>query len=79
MLRKGRGDLYKAPTKEESEKLRGEGYQIKFIDFRFERWQFIGFGKARRQDFHKLHVLGVNNDMWDKVRGLGSETWKECE
>ena len=25
--------------KEESEKLRGERYQIKFIDLRFERWQ----------------------------------------
>ena len=24
--------------KEESEKLRGEGSQIKFIDLRFERW-----------------------------------------
>ena len=32
--------------------------------------------------FHKLHVLGVNDDdLWDRVRGvgasadLGSETW----
>ena len=25
--------------KEESEKLRGAGYQIKFIDLRFERWR----------------------------------------
>ena len=29
--------------------------------------------------FHKLHVLGMNDDLWDKVRGLGSETWKGCE
>ena len=29
--------------KEESEKLRGEGDQIKFIDLGFERWQFVGF------------------------------------
>ena len=41
MLRKGHGDLYKAPTKktEESERLRGERDQITFIDLRFERWQ----------------------------------------
>ena len=25
--------------KEESERLRGEGDQIKFVDLRFERWQ----------------------------------------
>ena len=28
---------------------------------------------------HKLHVLGMNDDLWDRVRGLGSETWKGCE
>ena len=26
--------------------------------------------------FQKLHALGMNNDLWDRVRGLGSETWK---
>ena len=26
--------------------------------------------------FHKLHVLG---NLWERVRGLGSETWKGCE
>ena len=31
--------------KEESEKLRGEGDQIKFIDLGFERWQFVGFSE----------------------------------
>ena len=25
---------------------------------------------------HKLHVLGMNSDLWDRVRGLGSGTWK---
>ena len=54
MLRKGHGGLYEAPAKEEeeSEKLRGEKDQIKFIDPRFERWQVLRFSKARRrQDF----------------------------
>ena len=29
--------------------------------------------------FHKLHVLGMNGDLWHKVRGLGSETWRGCK
>ena len=43
--------------KEESERLRGERDQIELID--------LGFGKT----FHKLHVLGMNGDLWDRVRG----------
>ena len=51
MLRKGHGGLNKAPTREESEKLRGERDQIKFIDPRFERGQVVGLRRARgRQD-----------------------------
>ena len=29
--------------------------------------------------FHKLHVLGMNDDLWDRVCGLSSETWLGCE
>ena len=29
--------------------------------------------------FHKLHVLGMNDNFWDRVREVGSETWKGCE
>ena len=35
--------------KEESELLRGERDQIKFIDRRFESWQAVGLSKARRR------------------------------
>ena len=35
--------------KKESKKLRGERDQIKFIDFRYERWQVVGLRKARRR------------------------------
>ena len=28
---------------------------------------------------HKLHSLKVNDDLWNRVRGLGSETWKGRE
>ena len=24
--------------------------------------------------FHKLHVFGMNDDLWDRVRGVGRET-----
>ena len=35
--------------KEESKRLRGEGGPIMFIDLGFERWQVVGFRKARRK------------------------------
>ena len=36
-------------NKEESEKLRGERDQIKFIEIGFDRWQVVRFMKARRR------------------------------
>ena len=72
MLGKGHGGLYKAPTKEERRKqnFKRERDQINFIDLRFERRQNIGFRKAREgKTFHQLNVLGMNDDLWDKVRG----------
>ena len=66
--------------KEESLRLRVKRYQIKFIDLRFERWQDV---RSREQEegktSNKLHVLGMNDDFWDRIRRLGSETWKGCE
>ena len=35
--------------KEESERLRGERDQIKFIDLGFERWQVVRIRRARRR------------------------------
>ena len=35
--------------KEESERLRGEGDQINYIDPRYERWQVVRFRQARRR------------------------------
>ena len=61
-------------NKEESEGLRGERDQIKFIDVGFERWQFVRFRKARgMQDVHNLLVLGMNDALWDRVRGVGTK------
>ena len=36
--------------KENSERLRGEGDQIKFIGFGFEKRQVVGFRKERKQE-----------------------------
>ena len=65
--------------KEETKSLRGDS-PIKLIDRQFVRWQVVRFRKARRkQDVHKLHVLSMTDDLWDKVHGLCSKTWKGCE
>ena len=80
MSRKDHGNLYKAPIMGEKGKgLKGEGDQIKFIDLRLERWHIVGQRKQGGKIFHKLHVLGMNDDLWDKVCGLCSETWKGGE
>ena len=49
MLGEGHEGLYKPQKrkKEESERLREERDQIKFIALRFERWQVVRFRKAR--------------------------------
>ena len=31
--------------------------------------------KDESKTFHVLQVLGMNEDLWDRVWGLGSETW----
>ena len=41
--------------KEESERLRGERDQVKFIDLRYERWQVARFRQARRKQEIKLN------------------------
>ena len=47
--------------KEDSERLRGERDQIKFIDLRFERWQAVGFRKPRRRGLtsHFMKYLAI--------------------
>ena len=45
----------------------------------FEVWDLTLTHQEEGRKFHKLHVLGMNDDLWDRVRGLGSETWKGCE
>ena len=68
MLGKGHRGVYKSPTEEESDWLTGER-KIKFIDLRVERWKVVGFRKGRKgKKFHKLHVVGMNDDLCNRVR-----------
>ena len=56
--------------KEESERLRGEVDKIKFIGLRFAIGQVVNSGKQEDcKRFHKLDVLGMNGDLWDRIRG----------
>ena len=43
--------------KEESERLRGEGDRIEFIDLTFERRQVVRFGKGRRRQDVQCELL----------------------
>ena len=35
--------------------------------------------KEEGKAFHNLQGLETHDYLWDKGRGLGSETWKGCE
>ena len=69
MLREGHGDLYKAQQRkrEESEMLRGEREirsSLLILDLKDAKLQ----GSERQGEgktFRKLHVLGMNDDLWD--------------
>ena len=78
MLRKGHGGLYNASYLSKGRKKKAKAKakrrdQIKFIDLAFGRWHVLRFWNARTQEqgktFHNLHVLGRNDDLWERVRG----------
>ena len=84
MLRKGHGGLYKAPTKEERSKRiakrREREIRSSLVIFNLKDGKLQDSGKQEEgKMFHKLHVLGINDDLWDTVCGEGSETWSGCE
>ena len=47
--------------KEESERIRGEKDQIKFIDLRVERWKVVAFWKARRRQDPKVDFMTLRS------------------
>ena len=80
---KGRRTYKNSPTKEKLREwgsLSREGDKMKFVDVRFKRWQILGFREVvGGNEFHRWDVLGMKDDLWDRVRGLGSITWKGCK
>ena len=52
----------------------------KLSHYRLERCQFVRFRQQEdSKTFHKLHVLEMNDYLWDEFREVGSETWKGCK
>ena len=43
--------------KEESERLRGEGDQLKLVDLRFERWQVVGFPERKKKARRSINFM----------------------
>ena len=77
MLGKGHGVLNEAPTKEESERLGGREVRSSLLILDLKDGEMQDSGKHEEgKTFHKLHVLGMNDDLWDRVRGLGSKLGK---
>ena len=54
--------------KEKSERLRGDGDEIMFIDLRFERWQVVGFKKERRRQ-DVAYIACSWGDFWIEFVG----------
>ena len=66
MLRKGHGGLYKTPTKEERRKQKAKRRErdqsLLILDLK--DGNLLDSGKQEEgKAFHKLHVLGMNNDL----------------
>ena len=84
MLGKGHGGLCKAPTGEERRKWKAKRREIEMrsslliLDLKDGKLQDSGKQEGGKT-FHQLHVLEMNDDFWDKLRGLGNETWNGCE
>ena len=70
----------KSPAMEDEENLKGEGDQIRFLVSDLKEEKLQDYGKEEEgTTFHRLNVLRIKNDCWDRVRGLGCEIWKGCE
>ena len=63
--------------KEERRKRKGNRREIRssllILDLKDGKLRDSGM-QEEGKTFHKLHVLGMNDDLWDRVRGLCSET-----
>ena len=65
---------------EKTETLRGEReIRSNLLILELKDGKLQDSGKQEGMAFHKLHVPGMHDDLWDNVCGLGIETWKGCE
>ena len=64
---------------EKSEGLRGQGIRSSLLILNLTEGNLQGLGKEEAMKFHKLHVLGMNGDLWNRVCRVDSETWNGCE
>ena len=72
--------LYEALTKGERERIRREGDRpsLLILDLKEDKLQNVGKEEEGRNS-HLLKVAGMNDDLWDRVRGLGRRIRKGCE
>ena len=74
--RKALRNIAKPPTKEEKERLSREREimsSLLVLDLKTDTLYDSG-KEDKGKTFHVVQVIGMNEDLWDEVRGLGSET-----
>ena len=78
MLRKGHGRLYKTQQWKKEESERGErDIRSSLLILGLKEGKLCDSEKEEEgKTLPKLQFVGMNDDLWDRVRGLGSETWK---
>ena len=63
--------------KEESERLRGKReVRSSLLILDLKHGELLDSRKQEGKVFHKLYILRMNDDLWDRDCGLSSETWK---
>ena len=73
---------YTKPQQRKTEVKGEEEREIKssllILDLKYGKLQDSG-KQEEGKTLPNLHVLGMNDDLWDRFRGLGSEVLKGCE
>ena len=77
-MKRGHDGLHKAQTMEERRKGKARRSSSLILDLKDDKLQDAG-KQEEGMTVHKLLVLGINDNLWDNVCGLGSKTWKGCE
>ena len=66
--------------KEKAKGVEERGIRSSLLILDFHHGRLYDSGKEEEgKTFRNLHALGTNNDLWDRVRGLGGEAWQGFE